>query len=69
MNVNLMLKFPIYDRNMSAKELKRIVDFNETTCIAKYKEDNYNVNVNLTGIEYNYNGVPLDRMNELYSDI
>ncbi len=69
MNVNLILKFHIYDRNMSANELKRIVEFNETTCISKYKEDNYNVNVNLMAIEYIYNNVPLDRMNDLYSDI
>lgn len=69
MKVNLILKFNISDRNTKDTILKNIVDFNETTCIKNYKMDNYNVNMMLSGIEYYYNNVPLDRMNDLYSDV
>ena len=69
MNVNLTLKFKIIDRNMSAKELKNIVEFNETTCIKDYKAPYYNVNISPLGIEYVYENVPLDSMNELYIDV
>ncbi len=69
MNVNLILKFRIFDRNMSAKELKSIVEFNESTCIKNYKTPYYNVNISPLGIEYAYENVPFDSMNELYSDV
>jgi hypothetical protein len=69
MNVNLSLKFKIYDRTITAKELKNIIDFNETTCIKSYKADDYNVNISLLGIEYVYEKVPLDKMTELYNEV
>jgi hypothetical protein len=69
MNVNLILKFRLFDRNMRAKELKNIVEFNETTCIKNYKAPDYNVNISPSGIEYVYENVPFDSMHELYSDV
>jgi hypothetical protein len=74
MNVNLELKFEFNDNQIKDDNNNKVDNFIKSTCINKYL-DPYTSTIH-DGLmyyyysqSYSFNNVPLDRMNDLYSDV
>ena len=68
MNVDLTLKFSFRGSMKDDLALRKVLDFNETTCIKKYRGES-RVFIDSDDWTYIYNDVPLTIMNDLYIDI